>query len=306
MTSVVPTGSHLRIGSSYNDIIEKPGSIFNQLIKTAGFPHDPNSKTVYPPVLVPYNGIAQKLEYTIRFQNEGDAPANTVTLIDMLDLNYLDPSTLIMVDSEYPFEYGINHTTGQLSIEFNEINLPGLKQSEPYRYTYDETESYIVFEICTFPIYFEHNECIKNKVDIIFDTQPAITTKPAISCAYEEERPSYTPVFCGMDMSKISDQDLEMTSDQELELSYINTLNRVPVQSNISIFPNPFTDEIVIRGLQDSGSKVQLINSTGQVINTLHSNGKGDDIMKVNDIPNGLYFILYQSNGKRIVEKIVK
>lgn len=88
---------------------------------------DPNDKAVYP------NGNILPEEkdhnYTIRFQNEGTAPAVLVVVRDDLDDN-LDIQTLRNVSSSHNFVLTVENTD-ELVFTFNNIMLPAKQDDEP-------------------------------------------------------------------------------------------------------------------------------------------------------------------------------
>lgn len=288
MTSKVVTGTKINVGSKYFSNGETI-PILDQKFVSAGSPHDPNVKTVFPTCLAQNTPMSQTLTYTIRFQNEGDSPARNVVLEDLIDQNFLDINTISILDSEYPYEYIVDETTGMLTIQFNDIHLPGLKQEG--NFTYDETESYVIFEICTFeePYY---DICIKNKVDIIFDEEPAITTNIAKSCTnHDVEEPFY--FICG--------------NEDPIYGMALNNNNIAPSQlAEVNIYPNPFVDEINIDGVYEKNTEIILFNNFCQHIKTAISSGTGNDKIESSNLLNGIYFISYIANGEKQFKKVVK
>lgn len=83
---------------------------------------DPNDKAVNTPSMTPAEVAEQeKLEYTIRFQNTGNAPAVNVVIRDMLDSG-LDLSTFEMVGATHP--YGLTLLDNEAIWTFEGIMLP--------------------------------------------------------------------------------------------------------------------------------------------------------------------------------------
>ncbi len=81
--------------------------------------HDPNAKEVYPATVPPgYDGW---LNYTIHFQNTGNAPAFNIRLEDTLD-SHLDWESLEVLDASH---YNTWHLTGnRFVVHFPNIMLP--------------------------------------------------------------------------------------------------------------------------------------------------------------------------------------
>jgi len=281
LTSNVVTGTNINVGAMFGDG-ESSKTIDNRFL-SSGFPHDPNSKSVYPSSLAPNISDAQTLTYTIRFQNEGTGPAVNVLLEDILDEQYLDVSTLNFKDSEYSYNYSFDPYTSKLSILFPNINLPGLNQSGPYAYSYDETESFITFEICTRPVTFV-DECIENYVDIYFDNQPAIKTNTAIICANIDDPNPIVYFQCGDDVIIFKEQN----------------------ETDIGIYPNPFQDKITLSGVAKENSEIVIFNNVGQRIKSVIASGISENVINLSDIPNGIYFISYHNNFEYKTKRIVK
>ncbi len=129
---------------------------------------DPNDKQVMPPGVRDehYTLHDQKLTYTIRFQNTGNAPAIDVRIKDTLDAN-LDINTLRIVNSSFPVQTAIN---GQvLEFFFKDIWLPDSTSNEP------ASHGFVTYEIQPKPGLPDYTE-IKNTAHIIFDFNDAIVT----------------------------------------------------------------------------------------------------------------------------------
>ena len=172
-------------------------------------PYDPNYKSVNIDNLYPITGPSY-LEYEIHFQNLGNAPAQNVVLVDTLDVDYLDLSTLeIMNMSHAPLDLTIEN--GHIAVfTFPNIQLPD-SISDPIG-----SMGFVKFRIKqngTLPL----NESIENFADIYFDFNPAIRTntattihaEPTSSLAELEEHsismyPNPCTDFITIDASEIS------------------------------------------------------------------------------------------------------
>lgn len=99
-------------------------------------PYDPNSKEVYPSIVGPnYNGW---LNYTIHFQNIGNAPAINVRLEDTLAAN-LDWSTFQFIDASHYQTHRLEQN--RLVVYYPNIQLPD-SLSDP-----DGSQGYFQFRI---------------------------------------------------------------------------------------------------------------------------------------------------------------
>jgi uncharacterized repeat protein (TIGR01451 family) len=130
---------------------------------------DPNDKQVSPEGLID-NGAAlaeQELEYTIRFQNTGTAPAQNIRIADTLSY-WLQVPTFSLVSSSYPCTYNITEN-GIVQFHFDGINLPDMQSDE------SGSHGFVKFRIkCKSQLYYGGN--VYNTGYIYFDyNQPIIT-----------------------------------------------------------------------------------------------------------------------------------
>lgn len=93
--------------------------------------YDPNDKTGYPNGFCAAHFIeaGQDIEYRIRFQNTGTAPAINIVVQDTLPLT-LDPSTVQPGASSHPYSFELLGN-GVLRFTFTDIMLPDSNASEP-------------------------------------------------------------------------------------------------------------------------------------------------------------------------------
>ena len=148
------------------------------LLQIVGNSYDPNDKTVFKKSFHADNGtsfqestidwyVDDELEYTIRFQNTGTAPAQNIFIIDTLDAE-LDWSTFQLLHSTH----GINVVSlgnGILRFEFNNIWLPDSSVSQ------ELSQGHLTFRIRE-NIGNELFSEITNTAYIFFDWNEAIIT----------------------------------------------------------------------------------------------------------------------------------
>jgi uncharacterized repeat protein (TIGR01451 family) len=148
------------------------------LLQILGNAYDPNDKTVYKKSFHESNGTAfqestidwfidDELEYTIRFQNTGTAPAQNIFIIDTLDAE-LDWSTFKLLNTTHEMNV-VNLGNGILRFEFNNIWLPDSSVSQ------DLSQGHLTFRIRE-NIGNELFSEITNTAYIFFDWNPAIIT----------------------------------------------------------------------------------------------------------------------------------
>lgn len=135
--------------------------------------YDPNDKLVDRPIIEYKNdGERYWLDYTIRFQNTGNAPAETVVVRDNLE-RLLDPKTIKMVSASHDYQLDFDNAN-QLVWTFEDIDLADLLSNE------SESHGFIRFQVETEQI-DDISETIDNRCGIYFDFNDPIITDWAIT-----------------------------------------------------------------------------------------------------------------------------
>ena len=252
------------------------------------YPHDPNFKIVNRKEVNYYQEF-QQLEYTVGFFNDGENFADDVFLSDKLS-EQLNPGTLTITDSEYPYYYSLSGTTAH--IDYWGIMLPGINQDSPENYSYQDAFSYLKFQICTEldPIF---KNCIENAVDIEFTGQPILTTNRAISCKVEQG--SYTPcapIFIPPPMFRA-------TAENAIEML---------------VTPNPFSNLLTIEINKPTKKlsliHVDLLDVSGKEVQQLYKTNAGNvnvvEAFDLSTLPSGMYFIRLKTENEILTEKVIK
>ncbi len=168
---------------------------------------DPNDKAVLPQGITQHHYIdsTDMLEYRIRFQNTGNAPAEKVVIIDTIS-EYLDVATFSPIASSHSCEIDFP-LPNVIRWTFEGINLPDSNANEP------ESHGFVKFEIEQEPgnqIYTE----ITNGAGIYFDYNLPVITNDVFNI--------------------IGKMDEVITDNPE-----INT------QQQVDVFPNPAADYVL-------------------------------------------------------------
>ena len=102
-----------------------PANNIDTLHQIATSSWDPNDKQVSPSGVGPQGLIHadQRLDYTIHFQNTGNAPAMNVVLIDTLSAE-LDWTSINILSYSHPMVSELDTTTGIITFFYNNIFLP--------------------------------------------------------------------------------------------------------------------------------------------------------------------------------------
>ncbi|MFT6338355.1 MAG: putative repeat protein (TIGR01451 family) [Saprospiraceae bacterium] len=130
--------------------------------------YDPNDKRVQPDREGDDNLtlFEENLEYTIRFQNNGNDTAFTVRIVDALDPN-IEPSSISVINSSHSVETCIDNDT--IVFLFEDINLVDSMTN------YVLSQGFVTFN-CNAKEGIDENTIINNVADIIFDSNDPIIT----------------------------------------------------------------------------------------------------------------------------------
>jgi len=169
--------------------------------------YDPNDKSVVPQGVTEnhYIDSTNILEYKIRFQNTGTAPAQKVVITDTIS-NHLDIETIQFMSESHPCDIDILYSN-VIRWTFNDIMLPDSNSNEP------ASHGYVKFKIHQHPGNQISTE-ITNQAAIFFDYNPAVITNDVFNI--------------------IGDMEQIFTDNPE-----INT------QQQVDVFPNPAADYVL-------------------------------------------------------------
>lgn len=87
---------------------------------------------------------------------------------------------------------------------------------------------------------------------------------------------------------------------------FLTDVNDVIVDANIDIYPNPFSDQIIINDIENSFVKATIYNPLGEII---HHQPLNDTITKISlsDLRVGIYYLsLVDEDGKIFTESVLK
>jgi len=140
--------------------------------------YDPNDKREFPNREGEENLtlMDEELEYTIRFQNNGNDTAFQVKIIDQLDPN-IEPTSIRVINSSHSVETCIENEN--LIFLFEDINLVDSMTN------YDGSQGFVSFR-CDTKEGRAENTIVKNAADIIFDTNLPIVTNTTINTLVSE------------------------------------------------------------------------------------------------------------------------
>ncbi len=245
-------------------------------IEASGYPHDPNKKIVDKDRVCAKNKMPHELTYTISFHNDGDNFAQDIFVTDTFEPK-LVPNTVSLRGSSAACVLIPNYPA--VTFHFPGIFLPGLNQTSPQLYTYEETIGFLTFSINTITC-LPHNISILNQASIVFDAQPPVQTTIAETITDE----STCLIPCAPTPFIKSNQD---------DLSFNSQ-------------PNPFFNDLTLRFTAANPWDIQIFDQQGRQV--FHQSGLGapgnQQHLEINgsDWSKGVYFIrlkdgeLYQSS----------
>ncbi|MEO1435055.1 MAG: T9SS type A sorting domain-containing protein [Bacteroidota bacterium] len=228
-------------------------------------PYDPNDKQGFPKGIGSNHYIEANvdLEYRIRFQNTGTAPAINVVIRDTLPAE-LDVTSLQMGASSHNYTYDI--VNGHiLKVSFNDIMLPDSNTN------FEASIGFFEFKI-------------KQEPDLPAGT--IINNSAAIYFDFNE------PIITNIYFHEIGD-DFFLTNIEEVEPDLPGV--------EVIIFPNPFREEtqIEILGSQFTNFEFQVYSAVGQLIDYQSFSGNQFNYRQ-DQLPPGLYFYEIRSGNQHL------
>ena len=148
--------------------------LFNQssFVATVLNSYDPNDKECHLPTFIKPD-VQEKLQYTVRFQNDGNYPALNVVIRDTISTN-LDLSTFRFIGSKHPVSYSIDPVSREVVFRFSGIQLL------PSADSLEGSQGYFTYEIKELANLTLNSE-ITNTAYIYFDFNPAIITNTTLN-----------------------------------------------------------------------------------------------------------------------------
>lgn len=276
--------------------------------------YDPNDKRVYPigecnPHFV-YNN--EKLTYTVRFQNTGNANAYNIKVLDSLS-PFIKKESLRILGSSDPvsvhFDYG-----NVLRFNFDTINLP------PAMFiTADPSSSigYVIFEFEQLPN-APHGSEIINKAEIYFDFNPEIVTNEVFNTVTDGSHisESDTLVVFALDSTIWNNQTYTQSGIYSYHslnqygcdsVSYLNlniTSLGLPAYSfDFSIHPNPSNGKTTIQTTNKEEFELKVSGLDGKSVFTSKISGTSE--IDLSYLAPGTYLVSCTLNGSEITKRIV-
>ena len=203
--------------------------------------YDPNDKQAIPVGYAePHFILADtEIEYKIRFQNTGNAPAFNVDIEDQIDISKLDLSTFQPITASHSYSTLVQ-PDGHVTFTFANIMLPDSTTDEP------GSQGFVIYRIKPLPT-VAFGDVIENTASIYFDENPPIVTNTTFHTIYDcAQMPASTQGFdsCeeteqtyGWDYQYIETSQWLVNGElqsEEIEFQFPNTVGSYFIQNIIS------------------------------------------------------------------------
>jgi len=207
-----------------DDTIDNIDSIVQKIV----YSYDPNAKHCVPSGSI--KGGLKTIRYYIDFQNEGNAEARRVTVIDTLEAK-IPVYEFQMVYSSHP--YTVSLTNNVLKWVFDNINLPSKNVNE------EASQGHIIFE-ARLKKELAIGDSLRNKAYIYFDYNEPIETNTAIVVRGKDDPDEHhgevddqnsLKVFPNPSRSAVS---FENRSDKPQDVKIFNTLGQEVRRFNLN------------------------------------------------------------------------
>ncbi|MEO1262140.1 MAG: T9SS type A sorting domain-containing protein [Bacteroidota bacterium] len=214
---------------------------------------DPNDKQGSPLGYGPNRLIepGNDIEYLIRFQNTGTAPAHNVVIRDTLS-PFIDPGSLRVGAASHSFTWNFE---GEdiLIFRFENIDLIDSFTNE------SASHGFISFKIAHRPE-APLGTVINNSAAIYFDFNEPIITNT-------------TEHQLGKDFLEV------ISSDEEQVIYHRN---------GITVFPNPASEQVTVH-LPPTSYRMEIFDALGHLINSVQTGNKTTTVIRRNNLPDGFY-----------------
>jgi uncharacterized repeat protein (TIGR01451 family) len=230
--------------------------------------YDPNDKAVVPQGLLAQHFIdtTDVLEYKIRFQNTGTAPAINIIVTDTIS-EFLDVAKFEHMSSSHPCTVDILYSN-IIRWTFSNIMLPDSTNNEP------ESHGYIKFKIGQMPGNY-YGDLITNSAAIYFDYNLPVITNTVFNT-----------------IGKMGD----ITSPAPIVYA---------AEGKVNVYPNPSNSFVSFEVNSDNYS-IDIISISGQKVRSIYGITSPVYTMQRSGMANGIYFYsISDSKGKIASGKLI-
>lgn len=259
-----------------------------------GNPHDPNEKIVNHRIVCPNNSNNTDLRYSIKFQNDGDAPVDSVEVVDNLPSELIRNTFALGNVPDFFRVYGGFDWVGQngFYVLFKDLNLPGLKQVNPH-YAYDQTTYGFDFTICT-QSNLAFNTGFDNTAEIYF---------------FDNQNNKLPPVYTNAAQVSVESVPSCYAAQVSCKLA---AFTRTSLISNLSVFPNPFEESMSIQVelIENTYLGIELRDVNGRLLNRIadgeYLSGAHRLDWNAGALPSGIYVLVIHTKRGSAASRIIK
>ncbi|MFN0032123.1 MAG: hypothetical protein ACKVOR_08190, partial [Flavobacteriales bacterium] len=273
------------------------------IVRVTSCAYDPNDIAATPEGYAdPHFVLAgERIEYRIRFQNTGNAPAEDILIIDVLDPEVYDLSSFAPTAASNNMLTCL-HDDGQIDFIFNDIYLADSVNNEP------ASHGFAIYEV-DYLDGLPMNTVGENFADIIFEQNPPVTTNTVFHTIFDcASITTIDDVY-----SSCNGAELILDASQQFVETFEWTMNDAVIETSAQFdleqlstgyhllqleLSNPLctvTDEteITIHPLPGINAGVDQATCVGGEI--ILSASSSDPVAWSNEIPNGESFIPSES-----------
>lgn len=185
--------------------------------------YDPNDKSVTPAGTGPLHVVdhdIERLTYTVRFQNTGNAPAYDVVIRDVLS-GHLDHTSLHVLASSHTLSDVHIEGAGEAVFRFDGIQLPDSVSDEP------GSHGFVVFSIAPHRD-LPNGTAIENSVAIHFDFNEPVITNTTLT----------TLVDCGLFSATITAGNASLLASEGVAYQWFLDGDPIPGATEQTILPD--------------------------------------------------------------------
>ncbi len=275
--------------------------------------YDPNDKQVFPPGYSDEHYIFAdtELEYLVRFQNVGNAPAQTVLIRDTIDDN-LDISSFALVANSHSVMTTIDGETREVQFLFDNIMLPDSVSDEP------GSHGLVSYKIRPYET-LDFGAVIENTGYIYFDSNPPITTNTTWNTIYEcleaqitedgailtaSEGSEWQWFLDGVAIDGATEQFFEITAAGVYTVQITDEMGCTDLSEGVTItslddfesqvalmFPNPMTNNTSLL-LTEGIYNVKITDNQGRIIRSYLNIAGGNLTISRDELTSGVYHVL--------------
>jgi hypothetical protein len=111
---------------------------------------------------------------------------------------------------------------------------------------------------------------------------------------------NYTPTQDGDYSVETSDSNTCVASSSNLYVMVTGLKNNINESNKVSIYPNPASESILLRGLQNE--TIQIQNTFGQIV-FIKNNCNSSETIDINGLANGMYYVINAENKIKFIKQ---